>query len=183
MSGNRNPSRVGLAAIGAVACVVLVGCVDRSGSAGDPGVQDLPLVGTAWQLHEVRTGGASRAVSSEVGASVRFDGKGGISGNTGCNGFGGRARIGDDVLDVDDVSQTLIACSGVEGEIERLTTRVLRGRVSWTVDGEELRLAKPGGSTLIYRARAAAFVRPDRQSRERVTALEPSTPIADPTPR
>lgn len=91
-------------------------------------------------------------------------------------------RIGDDVLDVDDVAQTLIANSGVKGEIERLTTRVLRGRVSWTVDGEELRLAKPGGSTLVYRARAAAFGRPDRQSRERVTAREPSTPIADPSP-
>ncbi len=99
--------------------------------------------------------------------NVRFDGDGGISGNTGCNGFGARVRIGDGVLDIDELSQTLIACSGVKGEIERLTTGVLRGRVSWTVDGPELRLSKPGGAwtgTLAF-CRAAL---PGRRSSRRL---------------
>lgn len=79
----------------------------------------------------------------------RFDGEGHFSAKA-CNHLGGPVRIDGDVLHVGQVSSTYMDCGGA---VQEAFAAVMRDEVRWVVDGDELRLDKPGGHGLRFRVR------------------------------
>lgn len=113
------------------------------------------LEGTRWRLSGIeetegdvvsmRPVGRVRAVLGIERGAVRF--------TTGCNGGGGEVTVEDGVLRLTEVITTLRACEDRRGEVERAVMAVLgRDRVTWSVDGDRLRLAG-GDVALLYVAR------------------------------
>ncbi|MFC7218919.1 META domain-containing protein [Streptomyces polyrhachis] len=79
-----------------------------------------PLVGTKWHAVEQPPRG---------GLWIRFTGGGRVEGRTGCNGFGGPARVHDTgPIDYGDLLVTLVGCDADTGAYEKRLLAVLHGR-------------------------------------------------------
>jgi heat shock protein HslJ len=154
----------------AVAAVVAllagaVGCAGGGSQAGRPseGVAEVrqdrsgqPLIGTEWQLTEVVGPSRTWSPPPEVDAVLRFDGEGHFSA-TACNFYSGAVRINGDVLHIGRMFRTSMGCGGTRRAVEEAFAAVVDGEVRWRIDGEELRLDKPGGRGLRYRVRDTIY--------------------------
>lgn len=113
------------------------------------------LTGIEWQLVEMVISG--RTVLAEgVDAVLRFDGAGGYSANA-CNHLAGEVDIGDGTLVLQAGMTTDMSCSGLTGEIDDALSSLAGSTVAWSVDGDGLRLASDGGTTLRYRERDSVY--------------------------
>jgi len=84
---------------------LLAACTPLSG--GDP------LNGSAWQLQQID----GVAVPAEATVTIAFaDGQ--VSGNGGCNSYGGNYQVQSSAITFDQVMMTAMACLGVGGDIE-----------------------------------------------------------------
>jgi heat shock protein HslJ len=143
-----------------------VGCAGGGSQAGRPsseGVAEVrqvrsgqPLTGTEWQLTEVRGPSRTWSPPPEVDAVLRFDGEGHFSA-TACNFYSGTVRINGDVLHIGRTLGTSMGCGGVRRAVEEAFAAVVHGEVRWRIDGEELRLDKPGGRGLRYHVRDTIY--------------------------
>ena len=114
------------------------------------------LVGTEWRLTQIgeRDGDSvgMMVVPRRVTATIRFE-DGEVTFETGCNAGGGAADISGDTINFGELAQTAVGCHGAQGEVERGVTRVLQGKntVSWSISGDQLRLAtRDGRHELVY---------------------------------
>jgi len=115
---------------------------------------DQPLVGPRWRLDAMGEGTGRDATGSSVPAGVtstltlREDGT--LTASLGCNGGGAEYAVQGDVLIVQPIVHTEMACSEPAMAVESTVLEVLDGRVTYTIEGDRLRLSK-GDRTLIYR--------------------------------
>ncbi|MDY7104190.1 MAG: META domain-containing protein [Actinomycetota bacterium] len=123
-------------------------------------VADAPLEGTAWQLDTFLDAGPDGAASSTIAdvevTLVVEDGR--VSGDTGCNDYGGDVTIDGDTFTVGQLEQTEMACTeppGVMDQEARYLER-LGATTTWVIEGERLTLTAGDGSGLSYRAAADA---------------------------
>lgn len=73
-------------------------------------VVDAPLVGTTWELVSIGTPEAITSVIGDAQVSLTLDDMGHISGNGGCNGFGGSYSVNGDAIAFTEVIHTEMAC-------------------------------------------------------------------------
>jgi hypothetical protein len=113
-----------------------------------------------WQLVEVVTPSRTWRSPPGVDSVIRFDGEGEFSGNV-CADMGGPARIdGDLVLFGTRVRRFAVGCGGALGAFSNAFDAFLGGRPyesRWRIEGEQLRLDKPGGRELRFRVRDTIF--------------------------
>jgi heat shock protein HslJ len=115
-----------------------------------------PLIGTDWVLDAYATGGD--AVSSVIAGTtitVRFAPDGNVTGNAGCNGYGGRYDLDGENISVSSLGRTLKLCPEPEGIMmqEDRYLDLLGAAVSYRVDGDRLDLLDRDGKFLLsYRA-------------------------------
>lgn len=153
-----------LAAMASIALIAACGSNDDDGttavpegdssSAEETAEPAIPLTGSRWVLTSVETAGASVQGMDDPEAYFQIDEKGEVSGSTGCNGFGGSAEVGDDVITFEPLIATKKACSGELGQIDSAMLGVLRGDVTTEVVGEEITLTNADGDSLTMHASA-----------------------------
>ncbi len=113
---------------------------------------DLPLVGTDWVLDSYSTGGD--AISSVIaGATVtaKFSADGNVTGNAGCNHYGGRYSLDGANLTVSSLFSTLMYCEtpGVMRQ-ESAYLAHLANATSFRVESDRLTLTDADGTDLLF---------------------------------
>jgi heat shock protein HslJ len=112
-----------------------------------------PLAGTTWIADTLLEGDAASSVPADPKVWLKIaDGK--VQGSDGCNGFGGNATIDPATITFSGVASTLIGCvdrSPANPAIHEL----VKGKVSYELDGDRLTLTTAGGKGLGFRAESA----------------------------
>lgn len=110
---------------------------------------DLPITGTEWVVTSLRTADAVvRSVALENAApTLTLADDGTLTGNTGCNEFGGSAEVGDDVILFEPLTMTRAACADPElADIETHVLNVLAGETTYIVRGSSMILTAANGT-------------------------------------
>lgn len=126
---------------------VKVTFVDRR--VADP---DRPLYGTEWVVTTLINGDAASSVPTAREAWLRFAASGEVVGSTGCAPLRATATLTGTTMIV-SVDQPPSCAEPDLGHLHETVLSVLRGRVSYDIEGSELRLDGPGGSGLRLAAR------------------------------
>ena len=108
------------------------------------------LQGT-WTLTSYGPVGATTPVAADSQASITFNEDGSLTGNSGCNGFGGEYEVDGDQVTFNGLVSTLMACEEPLMTQEGTVFQVLDGTVSYEIDGDTLTISK-GNLVLEYKA-------------------------------
>lgn len=109
----------------------------------------LPIAGTEWVVTSLRTADTVvRSVALENAApTLTLSDDGTLTGNTGCNEFGGSAEVGDDVILFEPLTMTRAACADPEvTTIETHILEVLAGETTYSIEGSSMTLTAPNGT-------------------------------------
>lgn len=117
-----------------------------------PGEGDVALEGTRWALIgiEETDRDAVSMTPAPVGASLVIA-RGRLELHTGCNRGGGDVEIRADELVLRGFGINQAACGMDGARVEAAQLKVISTRMSWSVDGDQLRLSR-GDTTLLYSA-------------------------------
>lgn len=130
----------------AALALLTAGCAHVGSAAQQPAAQS--LAGTRWEITKIN--GASPA--AERKAQLNFTGDR-ISGNAGCNGFGGGYVLADHVLTVTQMISTKMACVGPGMEQESAVFKILRSPMTVARhDDGSMTLSDEGGTVTLRRA-------------------------------
>lgn len=129
--------------IGLLAIMTLAACAGGSSQSVQGG----------WKL--VSYGSPANQIPSapDVETSIEFDSEGRMSGNVGCNGFGGDYTVEGDTITFDQVVSTMMFCEGPVGEQEAGTLAVLQKSAAFALDGDTLTITSADGASVIVLAR------------------------------
>jgi heat shock protein HslJ len=105
-----------------------------------------------WQLVSYGNPASPTPAAPDVDTVIEFtDGQ--ISGNVGCNGFGGRYSVKGGSLTFTEMISTLMFCEGPVGDQETATLSVLRDTATFLLDGDTLTITSADGSSVVVLAR------------------------------
>lgn len=126
------------------------------GSGGDAGAA---LQRGSWQLESYGPLDGPTLAASGRPATIAFEADS-ISGNTGCNSFGGPYQATADTIIFGELFSTLVACTSDElNNQERAIFSALQGTVPYTISNDLLLISYDAGrQALIYRAVQAGVV-------------------------
>ncbi|MGH3647843.1 MAG: META domain-containing protein [Micromonosporaceae bacterium] len=111
-----------------------------------------PLTGTKWTLNTLVDGETAGSLPQGVKAHLTFGKDGKVSGNAGCNGFGGSYTVKGEKITFSNLGVTRMACGGDKDTVEKSVLAVLDGTVTYQVKGEVLTLTHPSGKGLQFTA-------------------------------
>jgi len=145
-------ARTATAVAMAMAALTLAAC---GGSSGAPSASALQH---RWVLTSFSTGGPDRQASADRPAEMTLAAGGRLSGDTGCNSFGGSWSLTGDTLRLGEVAMTLRACVDDDAATaqEDAIARVLSATKTATVDGDRLTIRATDGTTTLVFTRADA---------------------------
>ena len=123
-----------------VASLVLSGCASQGKS----------LEGN-WILTSHGPGASPIPSVADSQASITFNKDGTISGNSGCNSFGGEYKVDRDQVTFNALASTLMACSEPLMDQEGIVFQVLNGTATYEIKGETLTISN-NGMVLVYTA-------------------------------
>jgi heat shock protein HslJ len=110
---------------------------------------DKSLAGGTWALTAYGPQGATTPVSPGSQASITFNDDGTVTGNSGCNSFGGEYKVDGDQVTFSGLVSTLMACDESLMTQEGTVFKVLDGTAMYKIDGSTLTLTN-GGMTLVF---------------------------------
>lgn len=130
--------------------------VYRAASAPVSSTDPNDLIGVTWDLTTIESGtGPSAVAHSVIGdAGLRIDG--GLQYTDGCNTYSGNATVGNGTLDVAVETGSGAGCIGALGQQAEEIAAVLKGHLSWVIDGGRLTVTKDGTGALVFSPHAAA---------------------------
>jgi putative lipoprotein len=99
------------------------------------------LVGK-WKLTSYGSADSQTPAVADVDATIEFTNDGTVSGNSGCNGFGGTYEIKDAQIAFSAIVSTLMACDDPRMAQENAVFQVLKDNVDYKIDGKTLTLTK-----------------------------------------
>jgi len=108
-----------------------------------------PSIQGQWSLVSYGSPFNRTPAAPNVDTFIEFDAEGRMTGNVGCNGFGGGYTLDDDTLEFDPVEATAMFCEGPVGEQELGTFRVLQGVTTYVLDGDKLTISSTDESSSI----------------------------------
>ncbi len=113
--------------------------------------KDKPLVGQ-WNLVSYGSEGSQTSAAADSSATLTFNGDETVTGNSGCNGFGGVYKMeGDRQVTFSEFVSTLMACSDPLMAQEGAMFKVLNGKADYMVDGNLLTITN-NGAMLVFTA-------------------------------
>ena len=118
--------------------------------------QEASLQGT-WMLTAYGPEGATTPAVADSQASITFNEDGTITGNSGCNGFGGEYTVDGDQITFSALVSTLMACTEPLMSQEGVVFQVLDGTVSYTIDGDTLTLTNNGMVLVLTTAQGDSY--------------------------
>jgi heat shock protein HslJ len=105
-----------------------------------------------WELVSHGSASSQTPAAPDVETSIEFlDGQ--LSGNVGCNGFGGEYEVDGDTLKFGPVMSTMMFCEGPVGEQEMATIAVFQESAKFVLDGDTLTITSADGNSVIVLAR------------------------------
>jgi heat shock protein HslJ len=110
------------------------------------------LVGD-WELVSYGLPSSLQPAASVVDTLIQFNSDGTLSGNVGCNGFGGDYRVEGTEIEFSQIIATLIFCEGPVGEQESFTLRVFADTSSFVLDGDTLTITSTDSASALVLAR------------------------------
>ena len=119
----------------------------------DEKTADMPLDGTEWVVTEID----GEPVIEDSGVTMEFE-NGMLSGNAGCNSYGGSySGSADGELELRDITMTLMACAEPDGVMDQETAflAALREVTAWEQDGDDLRLLDDAGDVRLMLVNAS----------------------------
>lgn len=126
-----------------VMMVLLAACGSGNSSAS--------VVGT-WKLVSYGSADKQTPAAEGVDTSIEFkDGK--LSGNVGCNSFGGDYKVDGDKITFGPVMSTMMACLNQSGDQEQGTLAVLQNTVKYAVSGDTLTITSADGKAEVVLAK------------------------------
>ena len=111
--------------------LAITACTAGNGSAS--------LIGS-WNLTSFGPAASPTPAVADSGASLTFNQDGTITGNSGCNGFGGNYKIDDDKVTFSEVVSTLMACDEAHMQQEGVVHQVLTDTATYKLEGNTLTL-------------------------------------------
>jgi heat shock protein HslJ len=87
-----------------------------------------------------------------VETSIEFKSDGALSGNVGCNGFGGDYKVTGEAIEFGPVMMTEMFCEAI-AEQESAVVKVLTGSAGFSLEGNTLTITSEDGSAVIVLAR------------------------------
>ena len=128
--------------IGLLALFVLAAC-----AGGSPAT-----IQGQWELVSHGSASSQTPAVADVETSIEFlDGQ--VSGNVGCNGFGGEYEVDGDTLKFGPVMSTMMFCEGPVGEQEMGTIAVFQESAKFVLAGDTLTITSADGNSVIVLAR------------------------------
>jgi putative lipoprotein len=103
------------------------------------GNESASLIGS-WNLTSFGPAAAPTPAVAESGAVLTFNQDGTVTGNSGCNGFGGNYKVDDDKITFDQITSTLMACDDARMAQEGAVHQVLTDTATYKVVGNTLTL-------------------------------------------
>ena len=102
-----------------------------------------------WRLESYGDPASLTPGAPDVETSIIFDKNGHMSGNVGCNGFGGEYAIDGDAIVFGQVVSTLMFCEGPVGVQESVILSVFRDTASLAVEGDTLTITSADGNAVV----------------------------------
>jgi heat shock protein HslJ len=127
-------------------CSILLSACAAPADGGESGAS---LAGTNWRLASYGPVSATQTAAADVDTSLAFGSDGKLSGNMGCNGFGGDYSQAGNTLTFGPIMRTLMACEGQRMEQEDAAMQVLVDTATFTLDGDTLTIFSADGGTLL----------------------------------
>ncbi len=105
-----------------------------------------------WKLISYGSASNQTPAATGVDTSIEFlDGQ--LSGNVGCNGFGGEYEVDGDTLKLGPVMSTMMFCEGLVGDQEMATIAVFQESATFVLDSDTLTITSADGNSVIVLAR------------------------------
>ncbi|GGF15037.1 hypothetical protein GCM10011321_03600 [Youhaiella tibetensis] len=101
-----------------------------------------PLTGTNWHLASLGDAPAADGVKSTM--TIAEDGM--VSGNGGCNGFGGTVTVTGDAVAFSQMRSTMMACEEKAMQQEHALHMALEAAKTYAIDGQTLTLRDGSGT-------------------------------------
>jgi heat shock protein HslJ len=115
------------------------------------GGSDSPSLEGQWRLVSYGSASAQIPAAPDVETSIEFkDGQ--MSGNVGCNGFGGEYTVDGDTITFGPIMSTMMFCEAVAVQ-ESSTLAVFQETASFVLDGDTLTIKSTDGTMSIVLAR------------------------------
>lgn len=129
------------------------------------------LIDATWVL--LSLDGEPLALNSEI--TLTFDADNGVSGNSGCNSYGGGYTLEGDTLTFGALFSTLMACMDESlMEQEQAYLRTLEAVTGYTLQNHTLTLSTSEGQTLVFEAQPTL-----KNSAWALSTLDGAQPLAD----
>ena len=106
-----------------------------------------------WKLVSYGSAASQTPAAPDVETSIEFGSDGKLTGNVGCNGFGGDFKVDGDTITFGSVMSTMMFCEGPVGDQEMGTITVLQASAKFALDGDNLTITSADGNSVIVLAR------------------------------
>lgn len=116
--------------------IIVIGMVISACGTKQPSVS---LAGV-WKLTSYGSADAPTPVLADVEAGLTFNEDGTVTGNSGCNGLGGKYAVDGDQVTFKEIVSTLMACDDPRMVQEGTVRKVLTGTATFKVEGNTLTL-------------------------------------------
>jgi len=103
----------------------------------------------SWKLISYGASSNPTPAVPETDTSLTFHKDGKVSGNVGCNSFGGDYKISGDTITFGAISSTLMACADPLMEQESAVFNVLEGTTSFNIDGNTLIITSTDADSIV----------------------------------
>ena len=119
-----------------------LGCSGEKGESGDEQTQDIPLVGTFWELTELKGEPGVHPDHEKIHIRLRED-EPRIGGFSGCNRFMGNYELDGEALRFGELGSTMMACPNLDDEQRFL--RAMAEVAKYEISGESLEFSSDSG--------------------------------------
>jgi len=119
-----------------VLSLALAACTAGNGGAAD-------LIGS-WKLTAYGPANSTTPAVPDTEAGITFNKDGTVTGNSGCNGFGGSYKVDGDKIAFSEIVSTLIACDEARMQQESAFHQVLTDTATYKIAGITLTLSNNG---------------------------------------
>ena len=107
------------------------------------------LKGTSWKLVSYGPVGNQAPAAAGITTSLDFGNDGTVSGNMGCNSFGGNFEVKNGKLVFSQMISTMMACLGPQMAQEDTVLKMMNGAVRFQVEGSTLTIFDASGANAI----------------------------------
>jgi putative lipoprotein len=98
----------------------------------------------SWKLTSYGPAGAPTPAVANVEAGLTFNTDGTVTGNSGCNSFGGSYAVNGDKVTFKEIISTLMACDDPRMAQEEAVHKVLTDTATFKIEGNTLTLTNNG---------------------------------------